>query len=1257
MKKSLVLAVALLVTVGAQAAIVTDNLAQELNADDITTVTDGSTWTGTGVSASLNDTGAGLTKAAATVNGGRTSSLFSNTLTAGGYARAGHVGATISYLTGTTLSVELWINTSFTGIPATSHTIFETGGATRGMSITLGDNGSGTNNTLRFAMKDASTSKYVDVTLDAAAMANFTDGHHHQLAVTYDNVNNMSVYIDGALAGSNTTAGVIDWDGTSIAGFWGQDGSGNGAYAIALDDDYGNTTINGKGQGSIAVYRHYSDALTAAEVEQNYLSTIPNYYDGSGDLSSAANWELGLLPSNTYPGLVDTTDGGSQDFGSTFWVYSFQVRQTGGTITDTGDQGIHLRGGASGATTDNCTYEIDDASNTAFGYTNLAVSGQLTLWNQYGTAGNIVSLLNGYATAAILAGTSTADATINILNGKLDVGYFSNAKVTVNMLDGGTGEFILADMYGTAEAKSKLSNMILNFETGSEASFTIVASNVTGNAQGAWETKIAAGQVQIDGAVAGLGAFTIEDVGALGTKISLNPLLATDNIFIAGSGSVLEIAYSNDPNRGVIISGNTDDWSNGLPTNGNPGLIVGGTYDFTNPDNGGMYGISVRQTGGQLTDANLAMRGGAAGTTDGNIITIDDASNDGSTTNLAIAGQLTMWNSNGGDGNELNVLNGYATVGDLNTTLNPAAIARFSILNGRLDIGFLTTASCTVTMQAGGTGEVNLADMTTAALMDKIVLNFESGSEASFTIASSNVTGSAQGTWEAKIAAGTVKLDGVAVTAGHFYIQDVGALGTRISLNDAPVADAKSETVSEDGSVVITLSGSDANGDSLTYAVETSPTNGILSGTAPALTYTPNTNYNGADSFTYTANDGTTNSIAATVSITVTAVNDAPVFGADPINEANATKDVAYDGSVDHATDADGDTLTYSKLTGPAWLSVGTGGSLSGTPDNSDMGLNVFTVEVDDGNGGTDTATLNITVYAQAALVTTTTYIGTGALIDVNYNNTAGTIGSIDSIITDSWDNGLPSDSNPGLFDGTVGDGTAALSSASAWHLWYGVAVRQTGGTLSQANHTMRGGAQDGAGGVSSYHSTLEIDDVSNRDFTSTNLAIAGSLTMWNQNGADGATGNTLSLLNGYADVGILAATSPNDEFVNILNGRLDVGYFSNARVTVNMLAGGTGQFNLADMYGTDPDPDHKSKLKNMILNFESGSEASFTIASSNVTGNAQGAWETKIAASQVKIDGAVAGLGAFTIENAGALGTTITLAPVPPKGTLFKFE
>jgi hypothetical protein len=94
-------------------------------------------------------------------------------------------------------------------------------------------------------------------------------------------------------------------------------------------------------------------------------------------------------------------------------------------------------------------------------------------------------------------------------------------------------------------------------------------------------------------------------------------------------------------------------------------------------------------------------------------------------------------------------------------------------------------------------------------------------------------------------------------------------------------------------------------------------------------------------------------------------VNNPPSFDADPINEVNATEDAAYSSTIaDDASDPDSDPLTFSKVSGPAWLSVGTDGSLSGTPARSDAGANVFTVQVDDGNGGTDTATLNITVDA-----------------------------------------------------------------------------------------------------------------------------------------------------------------------------------------------------------------------------------------------------------------------------------------------------
>ncbi len=93
----------------------------------------------------------------------------------------------------------------------------------------------------------------------------------------------------------------------------------------------------------------------------------------------------------------------------------------------------------------------------------------------------------------------------------------------------------------------------------------------------------------------------------------------------------------------------------------------------------------------------------------------------------------------------------------------------------------------------------------------------------------------------------------------------------------------------------------------------------------------------------------------------MTAVNDAPVFAADPIN-LNATEDATFAGQL-AASDVDaGDNLTFTKISGPAWLTVSSTGSLGGTPTNAEVGANAFVVRVTDGAGAIDAAALNITV-------------------------------------------------------------------------------------------------------------------------------------------------------------------------------------------------------------------------------------------------------------------------------------------------------
>jgi len=139
-------------------------------------------------------------------------------------------------------------------------------------------------------------------------------------------------------------------------------------------------------------------------------------------------------------------------------------------------------------------------------------------------------------------------------------------------------------------------------------------------------------------------------------------------------------------------------------------------------------------------------------------------------------------------------------------------------------------------------------------------------------------------------------------------------------------------------------------------------------------------------------------------------IGDPPVFTIDPITKANATEDVAYTGQTvaGAATNVDSDPLSYSLVPGgPAWLSVATNGVLSGTPGNADVGANSWTLQVSDGNGGTDTATLNITVanVNDAPVFTTDPINKASATEDAAYTGqtVAGAATDVDAGATQSY--------------------------------------------------------------------------------------------------------------------------------------------------------------------------------------------------------------------------------------------------------------
>src|SRR5207249_3960595 len=128
--------------------------------------------------------------------------------------------------------------------------------------------------------------------------------------------------------------------------------------------------------------------------------------------------------------------------------------------------------------------------------------------------------------------------------------------------------------------------------------------------------------------------------------------------------------------------------------------------------------------------------------------------------------------------------------------------------------------------------------------------------------------------------------DGLATVSNSFQL-------TVTPVNDAPVASNDAYTTAEDVVLNVPAAGvltndTDVENNALTASLVSGPTNGTVTLRPDgSFTYLPNTNFNGADGFTYKANDGALDSGVATVLLTVTAVNDAPSFTKGPDQTVN----------------------------------------------------------------------------------------------------------------------------------------------------------------------------------------------------------------------------------------------------------------------------------------------------------------------------------------------------------------------------------
>lgn len=178
-------------------------------------------------------------------------------------------------------------------------------------------------------------------------------------------------------------------------------------------------------------------------------------------------------------------------------------------------------------------------------------------------------------------------------------------------------------------------------------------------------------------------------------------------------------------------------------------------------------------------------------------------------------------------------------------------------------------------------------------------------------------------------------------------------------VNDAPVATPRTISTNEDVSVAVALSGTDLDGDPLSYSVVSGPAKGSLNGTPPNLTYVPNPNSNGTDSFVFQVTDNKSTPSQATVTLNVAAVNDPPVASG---RSATTAEDTALPITLT-ANDIENSSLTYSIVTQPANGTLGgTPPAVTYTPRANFHGSDSFTFRARDGSDNSAPATVNITV-------------------------------------------------------------------------------------------------------------------------------------------------------------------------------------------------------------------------------------------------------------------------------------------------------
>ena len=321
------------------------------------------------------------------------------------------------------------------------------------------------------------------------------------------------------------------------------------------------------------------------------------------------------------------------------------------------------------------------------------------------------------------------------------------------------------------------------------------------------------------------------------------------------------------------------------------------------------------------------------------------------------------------------------------------------------------------------------------------------------------------------------------------------------AVNDAPTAANTSVSTSEDTVLTGSLpAASDVENDPIIYALGNNATHGTVSVAANgSYTYTPNLNYNGTDNFSYTVNDGQGGSNTYTVNVNVTPVNDAPIAVND-INGIVKNATSAITGNVlSNDTDVENNPLSVTN-SGTQALTYGTlvlhnDGSYSYTVNaenptvaalgNGEKLTDSFIYQISDGQGGSASATLSITISGLN---------GTPVV-------KADLASATEDIVTFATGNVLSNDSNPNNNVLTVS------------------AVNGNAGSVGAAVSGIYGSVNIGSTGIYTY--TLNNSSVAVQELKA-GQTVTDSFTYTADNGNGGTATTTLTItINGSNDAPI----------------------------------------------------------------------------------------------------------------------------------------